>query len=65
MAKWLSDWLFAGITSSAVLMSVRTVAPEHPLALVARTAGHWLALLCIAAAGTIFYMRRWQSRVRR
>jgi len=65
MGKLLSDWLFTGITASAVLMSIRTLAPGHPLAVAARTVGYRLALFCIVAAAMAFWVRWRQGRERR
>jgi len=57
MRKLLNDWLFTGITASAVLMSICTFAPEHPLAILARSLGYGLALLCIPTAAMAFWLR--------
>jgi|GEM_PF-5204839 len=65
MGKLLNDWLFTGITASAVLMSIRTLDPAHPLAIAARTVGYWLALLCLLVAVMGVWMRWRQSRERR
>jgi hypothetical protein len=62
MIKLLNDWLFTGVTASAVLMSISTLEPGHPLAMVARSLGYGMALLCIPAAGVAFWLRQRRRR---
>ena len=62
MGKVLNDWLFAGVTASAVLMSISTLEPGHPLAIVARSLGYGMALLCIPTAGVAFWLRQRRGR---
>ena len=56
MTNLLNDWLFTGVTASAALMSISTLEPGHPLAIVARSLGYGMALLCIGAAGVAFWL---------
>jgi len=65
MERWLNEWLFTGVTASAVLMSIRTLNPGHPLAMVARTVGYGLALLCVLVAAMAFWLRCHQGQERR
>ena len=58
----LNDWLFTGVTASAVLMSISTLQPGHPLAIVARSLGYGMALLCIPTAGVAFWLRQRRGR---
>lgn len=61
MAKLLNEWLFAGITASTVLMSIWRLQPGHPLAVLGRTLGYGLALLCLSAAVMALCLRgRWR-----
>lgn len=61
MAKLLNEWLFAGITASTVLMSIWRLQPGHPLAVLGRTLGYGLALLCLLAAVMALWLRgRWR-----
>ena len=62
MTRILTEWLFAGITASTVLMSMSTLEPAHPLASGARILGRGLALLCVAAAALTRYLRSRQTR---
>jgi hypothetical protein len=57
MKKLLNDWLFTGVTASAVLMSICTLEPGHPLAILGRNLGYGLALVCIPAAAVAFWLR--------
>jgi hypothetical protein len=61
MGKVLNDWLFAAMTSSALLMSICTLQPEHPLALVTRTLGYGLAVLCLPMGIAALWLRRQRS----
>ena len=65
MQKLFNEWLFTGVTASSVLMSVSTLQPGHALAILARSLGYGLALLCIFAAAMML-LRRWRrARERR
>lgn len=62
MLKLLNEWLFTGITASTVLMSICTLQPDHPLAVLARSVGYGLAVLCICGAAMSVWLRRRQDR---
>ena len=65
MTQVVSEWLFAGLTISTVLISMVSLHPSHPLALVARTLGYGLALLCAVAGALAFFVRRSRARLYR
>ena len=64
MRERFDEWLFTGTTISAVLLSIGTTNPEHPLAVSARTLGYALACLCIIATALAFWVRGRRSRAR-
>jgi len=59
------EWLFNGVTASAVLMSISTFDAGHPLARSARIAGILLALLCLVCAAVLAWARRGMGQKRR
>ncbi len=58
MGRLLSDWLFAAMAASTVMMSICTLRPEHPLALLTRSLGYGLAALCLPMAMIALWLRR-------
>ncbi len=64
MQKILNDWLFTGMTASTVLMSIHTLKPGHPLAILARSLGYGLAGLSIGMAAVAFWLRWRRSQER-
>jgi hypothetical protein len=58
MGKVLNDWLFAAMACSALLISICTLQPEHPLALVTRSLGYGLAALCVPVGMAVLWLRR-------
>ena len=65
MRKWLNEWLFTGTTASAVLMSISSMNPQHPLSITARTLGYGLAALSISGAALVLWVRWRHERQRR
>jgi hypothetical protein len=61
MGKVLNDWLFAAMAASAAMMSICTLQPEHPLALVTRTLGYGLAALCLPVGVVALWLRKQRS----
>jgi hypothetical protein len=61
MGKVLNDWLFAAMAASTVMMSICTLQPEHPLALLTRSLGYGLAALCLPLAMVVLWLRRPRS----
>jgi len=61
MGKVLDDWLFAAMASSALLMTICTLQPQHPLALVTRSLGYGLAALCLPMVMVVLWLRRQRS----
>jgi hypothetical protein len=57
MQQWFKDWLFNGITASAVLMSISAFDAAHPLARSARIVGMFLAMLCLLSAALLAFVR--------
>ena len=64
MRNLLNDWLFTGMAASAILMSICTLQPGHPLAILARSLGHGLAALCIPMAAIAIWLRWRQGQER-
>ena len=62
MTELLNDWLFTGVTASAILMSISALEAGHPVGIVARSLGYGLALLCIPAAGVAFWLGQGRGR---
>jgi hypothetical protein len=61
MGKVLNDWLFAAMAASTAMMSICTLRPAHPLALVTRSLGYGLAALCLPMGVIALWLRRQRS----
>jgi hypothetical protein len=65
MTQVVTEWLFAGLTISTVLISMVSLHPTHPLAMAARALGYGLAFLCAVAGALAFLVRRSRARLYR